>query len=381
LRRPTPGWAAPAALLLGLLVPGATPAEEAEGAAADAAVIEVGESLEARLVTAPAELEPLRRRLRLPASVELDQTRVSRIDAGVNGRILDVYAFGGGYVEAGDRLAQLTSPELTQAQVALLGALAEVDLQRRAVQRASDLVDAEVISQAELERRQKQLFVAQMAVQSHRDQLRLMGMSQAEVAEVERTRTIHSEVVIGARRAGTVIERNVNRSQVVQPGDPLFSIADLSRLRVEGQAPEREVDFLAGADHVEVELPALGGEQILGRLVYVGATVNPTTRTVTVRTEIDSPSGHIKPEMLATLVVVGPLERKLAVPAAAVVRDGLGDHVFVREAPGRYRFTDVALEPSVDDLRPVSTGLAEGDVVVVKGAFRLNSERLRRARP
>jgi cobalt-zinc-cadmium efflux system membrane fusion protein len=313
--------------------------------------------------------------------VELDQTRVSRIDAGVNGRILDVYAFGGGYVEAGDPLAQLTSPELTQAQVALLGALAEVDLQQRAVQRASDLVDAEVISQAELERRQKQLFVAEMAVQSHRDQLRLMGMSSRGIADVERTRTIDSEVEINARRAGTVIERNVNRSQVVQPGDPLFSIADLSRVRVEGQAPEREVDFLAAADHVEVELPALGREPILGRLVYVGATVNPATRTVTVRTEIDTAGGGIKPEMLATLVVVGPLERKLAVPAAAVVRDGQGDHVFVREDGGRFRYTPVSLGPAVDGLRPVSAGVREGDVVVVKGAFRLNSERKRRARP
>jgi len=291
-----------------------------------------------------------------------------------------VYAFGGGYVEAGDPLAQLTSPELTRAQVALLGALAEVDLQQRAVQRASDLVDAEVISQAELERRQKQLFVARMAVQSHRDQLHLMGMSAEEVGEVERTRTIHSEVVILARTAGTVIERNVNRSQVVQPGDALFEIADLTRLRVEGQAPEREVDFLGDADHVEIELPATQGEPILGRLVYIGATVNPATRTVTVRSEIDSPEGRIKPEMLANLVVVGPLEQKLTVPETAVVRDGADDHVFVRESEGRFRFTTVSLAPAVDGLRPVNAGVNEGDVVVVKGAFRLNSERKRRSR-
>lgn len=379
MRRPSTRGPALAALLLV-----ASPAfgTETEGAAppADEWVIEVNGALDARLATVPVTRAPLRRRLRLPASVELDQTRVTRVDAGVNGRVVDVYAFGGGYVEAGDPLAQLTSPELTRAQVALLGALAEVDLQQRAVQRASDLVDAEVISQAELERRQKQLFVARMAVQSHRDQLHLMGMSAEEVGEVERTRTIHSEVVILARTAGTVIERNVNRSQVVQPGDALFEIADLTRLRVEGQAPEREVDFLGDADHVEIELPATQGEPILGRLVYIGATVNPATRTVTVRSEIDSPEGRIKPEMLANLVVVGPLEQKLTVPETAVVRDGADDHVFVRESEGRFRFTTVSLAPAVDGLRPVNAGVNEGDVVVVKGAFRLNSERKRRSR-
>lgn len=378
MRRPSTGGPALAALLL-LASPALGQKSDAGDAPADEWVIEVNGALDARLQTVSVTRAPLRRRLRLPASVELDQTRVTRVDAGVNGRVVDVYAFGGGFVQAGDPLAQLTSPELTRAQVALLGAQAEVDLQQRAVQRASDLVDAEVISQAELERRQKQLFVARMSVQSHRDQLRLMGMSTAEVAEVERTGTIHSEIVILARTAGTVIERNVNRSQVVQPGDPMFAIADLSRLRVEGQAPEREVGFLGNADHVEIELPALKREPILGRLVYIGATVNPATRTVTVRTEVDSPDGDIKPEMLANLVVVGPLEQKLTVPETAVVRDGADDHVFVREGEGRFRFTPVTLAPAVDGLRPVTGGVNEGDLVVVKGAFRLNSERKRRA--
>ncbi len=379
MRRPSTGWPTLAGLLL-LALPAVGQPADGNGAPPDERVIEVDGALDARLQTASVARAPLRRRLRLPASVELDQTRVTRVDAGVNGRVVDVYAFGGGFVEAGDPLAQITSPELTRAQVALLGALAEVDLQQRAVQRASDLVDAEVISQAELERRQKQLFVARLSVQSHRDQLRLMGMSSDEVVEVERTRTIHSEIVILARTAGTVIERNVNRSQVVQPGNSLFAIADLSRLRVEGQAPEREVDFLGLADHVEIELPALGRKPILGRLVYIGATINPATRTVTVRTEIDSPKGNIKPEMLANLVVVGPLEQKLTVPETAVVRDGSDDWVFVREAEGRFRFTPVTLAPAVDGLRPVASGVDEGDVVVVKGAFRLNSERKRRAR-
>lgn len=344
----------------------------------DPAVIEVDAPLEARLRTDTVRRARLRRTLRVPAAVELDPARVSRIDAGVNGRIAEVRVFAGDRVEPGDVLARLTSPELTQAQVALLGALAEVDLQRKAVERAEDLVKAEVISQAELERREKQLFVARMDVSSRRDQLRLMGMGPDEIREVESRRAIRSEVAIQARSAGTVIARNVSRSQVVQPGEPLFTVADLSHVRVEGQAPEREVPFLASAESVQVEIPALGAHPRPGDALYVGATVNPSTRTVTVRTAIDSPGTTVKPKMLARLLVVGPEEERVAVPAGAVVREGSDDHVFVRQADGRFRFASVQLQPAVDGMRAVDEGLAEGDVVVVDGAFRLNAERRRR---
>ncbi len=373
--RPSSGWGV--LLLLGVCATLAAPASSAEEA--DPLTIEVSAGLAARLETAVIERHALQRRLRLPAVVELDEERVSRIGAGVNGRIVEVAAFRGDAVQRGDLLARLTSPELTQAQVALLGALAEVDLQRRAVQRAADLVEAEVISQAELERRNKQLFMAATAVQSHRDELRLMGMSRREIEEVERSETIRSEVGVLSSLGGTVIERDVSRGQVVAPGDPLFTIADLSMVRIEGQAPEREATFLAKADHLLVEIPALRIFERKAALDYVSATVNPGSRTLTVRTRIETPSESVKPEMLATLVVVGPAERRLAVPAPGVVREGDEDFVFVREGEGRFRFTRVTLEAAIDGLRAVSSGLSEGDVVVVDGAFRLNSERRRRA--
>ncbi len=346
--------------------------------AGDDHVIRVDSELAARLATAPVERATLRRIIRLPASVELDQTRLSRIDAGVNGRIVEVNVFGGKRVERAEVLARLTSPELTRGQVALLGALAEVDLQRRAVERARELVEAEVISQAELERREKELFVTRMAVQSHRDQLGLMGMDPREIRQVEATGSIYSEVAVMSQRAGTVIQRNVSQDQVVQPGAPLFSIADLSRVWIEGQAPEGEVDFLASAHDVRVEIPAIDARDLEGEVVYIGATVNPATRTVTVRTELESPDERIKPEMLATLLVVGPEENRLTVPAAAVVREADADHVFVRETDDRFRLARVSLEPAVDGLRPVETGLREGDVIVTGGAFRLNAELKRR---
>ncbi len=345
---------------------------------ADATVIQVDERVEARLTTAAVAVAKLQRKVRVPATVELDPARVSRIDAGADGRMLAVDVDTGQKVSAGQVLAWVTSPDVTRAQVALLGAVAEVDIQRRAVQRASELVQAEVIAQAELERRQKELFLAAMAVQSHRDQLALLGMSEREIEQVVRTESIHSEIAVVSDADGVLIERNVDRGQVVRTGEPVFVVADLSRVRVEGRAPEREVPFLARAREVRVEIPAVNQTARVGDELFVGATVNPQTRTVTVRTALDSPEGIIKPKMLATLEVLGPQEERLAVAAAAVVRDGDREYVFVRESEGRFRFARVSLEREVDQLRAVVEGLSEGDVVVVDGAFRLNAERRRR---
>ncbi len=366
-------------LLLGFGLLVAAPQAGAQPAGdSDPAVIEVDALLDGRLRTAEVRSALLRRSLRIPATVELDPGRVSRIDAGVDGRVVEVNVVAGQPVAAGEALARVTSPELTRAQVALLGARAEVSLQRRAVQRAGELVEAEVIAQAELERRQNDLFMASTAVQSHRDQLTLMGMSEAEIRDVERSESIRSQVAIVAGRAGVVIERAVDRDQVVARGEPLFAVADLTRVQVEGRVPEREVAFVAYAEGVQVEIPAAGRSAIAGEEFYVAPTVDPTTRTVTVRTFVDSPDGIIKPNMLATLVLLGRRQEQLAVPAQAVVRDGNDEHVFVREGEGRYRFAAIAAEREIDGLRAVAEGLSEGDVVVVDGAFRLNAERKRR---
>ena len=345
----------------------------------DPAIIELEAALAEQLVTKPARRTELRRSIRLPATVKLDPKRMVLIDAGVDGRVVDVFLGRAASVDVGTPLAVLTSPEFTRGQVGFLAALADVELQKQAVARAEELVEAEVISRAELERRRAQLFLARTAVKSHRGQLGLMGMAPREIDTVERSKVILEEVTVHSRSLGTVIEREVSRGQVVAVGELMFTIADLSLVRVEGEAPAHEAGFLGSADHLLVEIPAIGAEAIKGETVYIDATADRATRTVTVRTEIDNPDAAIKPEMLATLVVVGPVEARLAVPAEAIVRDGNGDYVFVQEGDGRYRFAPVVVEPEVKGLRAVSSGLREGDRVVVDGASRLNSERRQRA--
>jgi cobalt-zinc-cadmium efflux system membrane fusion protein len=106
--------------------------------------------------------------------------------------------------------------------------------------------------------------------------------------------------------------------------------------------------------------------------------VDADTRTITVRMDVPNPTGDIKPQMLANLLIRKQGAAALVVPGSAVVREDDVDHVFVETGAGRYELRKVDLGTAKGDVRPVLNGVKSGDKVVVEGAFHLNNERLRK---
>jgi cobalt-zinc-cadmium efflux system membrane fusion protein len=174
-----------------------------------------------------------------------------------------------------------------------------------------------------------------------------------------------------------VIERTVVQGQVVQPGEKLFSVADLSTVWVVGGVPEQLAHDVQVGQSAQIEVAALPSEKVTGTIVFVSDTVSPETRTVTVRTEVRNPGRKLKPAMLANMKVALRPHERMVVPAAAVVREGDKDFVYVAHGANRYRMTPVELAPDTNGLRPVLKGLDGGEQVVVTGAFQLNTERQR----
>jgi cobalt-zinc-cadmium efflux system membrane fusion protein len=175
-----------------------------------------------------------------------------------------------------------------------------------------------------------------------------------------------------------VVERKVSAGQVVQPADSMFVVADLSRLWAIAQVPEQEVSQVKVGQAVNIQVPALNNEKIVGKLIYVGQTINPETRTVLVRTELDNREGRLKPAMLASMLIEATPVERLIVPATAVVRESDVDHVFVSLGEGQFRLVRVKLGPESNGHRVVLEGLKPGDPVVVEGGFHLNNERNRK---
>lgn len=183
---------------------------------------------------------------------------------------------------------------------------------------------------------------------------------------------------VDARLAGTVISRKVNLGQVVQPAEELFIVADLSRVWAVAEVPEQQAELVQEGEDVDIEIPALGNRKFTGKLIFVADVVNPLTRTVTVRTDLDNSDEAIKPDMLVSMLVQSKAVKQVAVPLRAVVRENDKDHVFVEIAPNKFRMREVELGSKYQEMVSVTEGLEQGEKVIAEGAFHVNNERKRK---
>lgn len=344
----------------------------------DPAVITAEPSLRARVVVGQAERAQVAASQTVAARIEVDERRVARIGSPVLGRVRQLAAEEGQFVRKGDLLALLDSPELGEAQLAFLKARSARDLADRAVERARVLLAADVIGQAELQKRDAERAQAQAEFDAAHDQLILLGMHEDAIDDLARTHRIRSVTRIVATMSGTVLHRFVAAGQVVQPADTTFEIADLSALWLQADVPEPSAGGLAIGTAVTAQVAALPDARIEGALSFVSATVNEQTRTVRVRMDLANPHGRFKPAMLATVSLRARPADTRVVPVAAVVREGDTEHVFVQQADDTFVLRPVVLGAEHEGQRVLEDGLREGERIVVDGAFHLNNERRRR---
>jgi cobalt-zinc-cadmium efflux system membrane fusion protein len=158
----------------------------------------------------------------------------------------------------------------------------------------------------------------------------------------------------------------------------MFVIADLSRVWAVAQVPEQQVSQVKVGQSVNIEVPALNNEKLVGKLIFVGQTINPETRTVLVRTELDNKDGRLKPAMLASMLIAAAPQERLVVPSTAVVRENDEDHVFVSLGGGQFRLTRVKLGADHGGVRVIQEGIKAGEQIVIDGGFHLNNERNRK---
>lgn len=393
-------------LLCALAVLAACNKEEAVTATqapADPMLVVAPATLMPQLKVEPVQTAAVSEMVRVAGKIDFDEQRLARIGATVTGRVTELIAAPGKSVRAGEPLAMLNSTELGAAQLSYLKARAQADLATRAAERARSLFEGDVIGAAELQRRESEQAIAAAERRAASDQLRVLGLPLASIHRLDEQGAINSLSPVVSSIAGVVVDRRVTQGQVVGPTDTLFTVADLSRLWAVAQVPEEQASKVKAGQSVSIEVPALDSERLTGRLIHVGETVNPDTRTVLVRTELDNSDRRLKPAMLATMLIAGkPVERPV-VPNAAVVRENDADYVFVATgeavsaasgktpaggpppattekaaAATEFRLTPVSLGPENGGQRAVLSGVKPGERIVVDGAFHLNNERKRK---
>lgn len=343
----------------------------------DPSVVQVVPDFLKRLKVAPIGEKEVAETMRVPARVEVNEHLVARIGSAVTGRVTEIHAYIGQAVKRGEELVTLNSTELSDAQLSYLKALSVEGLQRRALERAKLLFSADVIGEAELQKRQADLIQAQAELHASYEQLKVLGMPKSAISRLASTRRVNSISSINSTLDGVVIERKVTSGQVVQPADKLYTVADLSQVWLVAEVTEVDAALVKKGEMAQAEIPALGGKRFEGQLIYIADTVDPDRRTVMVRMDMDNKERMLKPEMLASMLIMGKSRPWLVVPAAAVVREENKDYVFVQLDAKRFQLRPVLLGQENNGFFPVLEGIKVGERIVTEGAFHLNNERKR----
>jgi len=346
---------------------------------ADPSLVTLTKELEATVKTGAVSEQLFIDTLRIPGRIQVDEHFESRAGASITGRISTLDVNLGDEVKAGQRLATIKSTELAQYQLSYIKASQQMQLQTKAVDRAKQLLEADVISLAELQRREGELNAANAELNAARDQLQVLGMAPGNIAQLGLQNSGMSTSQVNSKIAGTVIARKARLGQVVAPAEELFVVADLSHVWAVAEIPEQQIAHIKEGQSINIEVPALDDAELTGTLAFVGDIVDPATRTVMARANISNDKMLLKPDMLITILLEAKPEKVIAIPSTAVVRENNADHVFAQTLKSKqYKLLPVTLGRTYADKREVLQGLQPGDQIVLDGAFHVNNERKRK---
>ncbi len=216
---------------------------------------------------------------------------------------------------------------------------------------------------------------AEATLDAARRRLSYWDVSDAQIAELERSGVVTKTLTLASPANGIILEKNVVEGQRVMPGERLYQIADLSEVWVEGEVFEQDLALVKVGMQVHIEVAARPGEHIMGRVSFIYPTVDPTSRTNRVRLSVPNPARVLKPGMFATIFFDANLGRDIiVVPRAAVVVTGTRNIVFVRDADGMLQPREVVLGARAGDRVHVLSGLTEGETIVTSANFLVDAE-------
>ena len=301
--------------------------------------------------TRPVERQALTKSIRTVGTVRYDETRLTDINLKLPGWIEELSVdYTGKFVEQGQPLFTLYSPELVMTQHEYLLAL-----QTRDQLRESPIADAREY--------------ADRLVEAARQRLVLWDLPPDQIQALDEQRKAQRTMVFRSPVSGFVIEKHVLRGQHVPVGMSLYTIADLSVVWVEADIYESELPLIRDGIGATVTVDAYPGERYRGRVIYLYPYVEERTRTVRVRFEFRNPHGRLKPGMYANVVLEAPMGTGLVVPANALLDSGTERYVFVSSGDGYFDPRPVVVGQRLGETVQILEGLEAGERVATSATF------------
>ena len=296
------------------------------------------------------------RTIRAVGKVAIDETRIQHVHTKVEGWIDKVFVdFTGKLVKKGDPLLTIYSPDLLASQrELLLAAKAKTLMRNSALPAAYDQSES--------------LF------QATRRRLELWDLSEVQIDQVLQTGEPIKNITLYSPATGYITDRKAFPQLKIMPDTDLYTIVDLSRVWIMADVFEYEAPNIRLGEPARVSLQALPGRTFNARIDYLQPQVDPMTRTLKVRLNMDNPGLMLKPDMYADVEFRENLPSKLTVPAEAVLDAGERKTVFIDRGNGFFEPRQVRTGDHNGNRIQILSGLSGGERVVISGNFLIDSE-------
>ncbi len=302
----------------------------------------------ANVLTSVVSTQSTIKEVRLYGKVQADERMIQSQVSYISGRIEKLLVnFTGETVRKGQTLAVIYSPELVTAQ-------------------------QELLETVKSKQAQPEIYEAA------KEKLRQWKLTENQIAAIENSEKVQSNMEVTSSASGIVTARRVNNGDYVSQGTVLYEVSDLSRVWVQFDAYESDLQFLKKGSKVNFTIQALSGENYSGIIAFIDPSIDPVTRIAKVRVEINNSVGKLKPEMFANGIVRSNLDEyrnKLVIPRSAVLWTGKRSIVYVKQ-PGDdpiFKIREIGLGPMLGTSYVVIDGLTEGEEIVTEGAFSVDA--------
>jgi cobalt-zinc-cadmium efflux system membrane fusion protein len=310
----------------------------------------------------------LARTLRLTGAVAYNGFRTTPVITQVSGPVSRVVVVPGQKVHQGQPMLYVASPDYSQLRTNYLKAKDAYALAQKTYVRSQDLYQHHAIAVKDLEQAESAEVQAGGDLASAEAALRVMGVSDPDAVEKGPS---SYEVPVRAPIGGEVVEQLVSAGQLLQPGNSqCFTISDTGTMWVLVNVYQKDLPFVHVGDTVTIQTDAYP-DSFRGRISYIAAALDPTTRTLPARIETLNPGEKLKKDMYVTTTVqAGRIQNAIAVPDSAVLRDSENEPFVYAEVSGnQFGRRSVTLGESLQGQTQVTAGLRPGDHVIGDGSL------------
>jgi membrane fusion protein, copper/silver efflux system len=308
------------------------------------------------LTTAVVMQRELSQPVRTIATFEHDETRLARIAPRFGGWVRELKINSTGQpVVKGEPLLTVYSPELFSAETEYL----------LAYHRLQQLATNSPLAQRES---------AERLLDSVRTKLSLWQIGADEIRALEQNGKPTDELLLRSPVSGHVIAKNAIAGKAFMPGDTLYEIGDLTHVWLRAYVYEYELPLIKAGQKARVVLPYLGNKTYESTVTFIYPHIEPQTRRAQIRLELENPNHELRPQMWGNVELDASFGEVLAVPASAVIDTGVRFVAFVQREDNHLEPRELKIGARTDDYWQVTEGLKEGEKVVVRALFLVDSE-------